>query len=113
MVTLDDTFPSYPLVFALEVSYTDTDDNVEDGYLWCQFEVDGGASQYCATQTSTGETISNGMLPIDGTESYITNKTVYAYFDASDYDKDQSFYFEVSLTDTEGNTSATAGVFAE
>ena len=106
---IDNDYPGYDFVFALEVSYTDDDDNVDEGYLRCTIEVDGGSSQYCIT----GDGYNDGKLPIDGLNPYNDNSTVYLYLDPGTYDEDQSFYFEVSLIDTDSNESDTAGAFVE
>ncbi|MFT5682014.1 MAG: hypothetical protein ACI8RZ_002932 [Myxococcota bacterium] len=109
VATIDNDYPGYDFVFALEVAYTDDDDNVDGGYLWCQFEVDGGNAQDCSEQDADGNDIVDGKLPIS-LNPYDDNSTIYAYLDPGIYDEDQSFYFEVALVDTDGNTSTTMGV---
>jgi hypothetical protein len=107
--SIDDDYPGYDFVLALEVTYSDDDDNVDGGYLWCQIEVDGGNSQDCAEQDAEGEDIVDGQLPI-GLNPFDDSGVIYAYLDPGTYDEDQSFYFEVALIDTDGNTSEIAGV---
>ena len=100
--TFDNNYPGYDFVLALKVSYTDSDDNVDGGYLRCIIEVDGGSSSNCISEKADG-------LPIDGLNPFVDGDAVYAYLDPGTYDEDQSFYFEVSLIDTDGNESETAG----
>ena len=100
--TFDNDYPGYDFVLALQVTYTDSDDNVDGGYLRCTIEVDGGNSNTCISEKADG-------LPIDGLNPYIDNGVVYAFLDPGTYGEDQAFYFEVSLIDTDGNESEPAG----
>jgi hypothetical protein len=100
--TFDDDYPGYDFVFALEVTYTDSDENVDGGYLRCAIEVDGGNTSSCISEMPEG-------LPIDGLNPFTDGGVVYLYLDPGTYDEDQAFYFEVALVDTDGNESATAG----
>jgi len=107
--TIDDDYPGYDFVFALAATYSDDDDNVDGGYLRCVIEVDSGNSQYCIND----DTYEEGKLPIDGLNPFDESGTIYVYLDPGTYDEDQTFYFEVSLIDTDGNESATVGAFVE
>lgn len=102
IASFDDDYPGYDFVLALEITYTDSDDNVDGGYLRCIIEVDGGNSNNCISEQADG-------LLIDGLNPFVDGNAVYAFLDPGTYDEDQSFYFEVALIDTDGNESETAG----
>ncbi len=107
-VYIDNDYPGYDFVFAFQVAFTDTDDNVDGGYLKCSIEVDGGDTEPCTEDDS----IEDGKLPIDGLNPFIEDGVVYLYLDPGIYNEDQEFYFEVSLFDTDDNESNTSGVAA-
>jgi hypothetical protein len=112
-VSKEEDYAGYSLAIVINAAYLDDDDNVDGGYIRCTYDVDGGNSKSCATQDSEGNTLSGGLVPIDGLNAYASGSSVEIGFGADIYDSDQSFYVEVSVVDTDGNESEIVGANAQ
>ncbi|MDG1479904.1 MAG: hypothetical protein P8R54_09945 [Myxococcota bacterium] len=108
-VSKEEDYAGYSLAIVINATYLDDDDNVDGGYIRCTYDVDGGNSNSCAAQDAEGNTLSGGLIPIDGLNAYASNGSVEIGFGADIYDSDQSFYVEVSVIDVDGNESETIG----
>ena len=103
-------------MFSIElvVTYTDEEEDLDDGTLYCRMNVNGGNDQACVDDDSDLG-ISNGSIPIDGTSARLDTdsdgNTIVKF--NMERDADDEYYLEVYLTDAEGNTSNTAGADAE